>query len=176
MTTFDPVILTLDDLETAIRYVGDRLTHPDLVIAPAGAPYLYRWHVVPRNEQANIYFHIQVKSDPGLPLHDHPWDNTTIVLAGSYTELFEPVPELVAPEFYDRWLPISRPLKAGKMVSRPAKMAHRLLLPLSIPYAMTLFITGPKVREWGFWYKDGFHDHRQHVLETVDGLSVGSHW
>jgi hypothetical protein len=42
------------------------------VIAPDGQPYLYRWHVIERNPEANTYFHIQVDDDPERPLHDHP--------------------------------------------------------------------------------------------------------
>ena len=41
---------------------------PDMTIAPDGIPYLYRWHVIPRNKTANVYFHIQVADDPERPL------------------------------------------------------------------------------------------------------------
>lgn len=169
-------ILSMDDLALAMKYLVGAprsIEDPDLIISPDGEPYLYRWYLK-RQPEASIYFHIQTRSDPERPLHDHPWDNTTVMLAGEYVELYEPCPELVAPEFYDRWAPIKRPVKTGRVIFRPAKLAHRLLLPLSVPYAMTLFMTGPKIREWGFWYKDGFHPHEQHE-HTADGVSIGSH-
>jgi hypothetical protein len=68
--------------------IGNPLRYPDLVIAPDGKPYLYRWHVFPQNAAAGVYFHIQVQSDPERPLHDHPWDNTSVILSGGYDELW----------------------------------------------------------------------------------------
>lgn len=174
MTTFDPVILTWEDHKLALSLVGDRILEPDLVIAPDGQAYLYRWHILRDKKAASVYFHIQVKSDPERPLHDHPWDNTSVILSGGYNELYEPAPDLIPP--YD---PAEKPYveclyrapRKGSVVFRPAKTAHRLILPTSIPYTMSLFTTGPVIREWGFWYPDGFRPHWRHVQDR-DGVSV----
>lgn len=136
---------------------------PDLVIAPDGDPYLYRWHLMPY-PGPGLYLHVQVKSDPERPLHDHPWDNMTTMLAGAYMEEY-----CEDPEHY--------PLKGctmrrkGDVVFRKATLAHRLILPEGVPYAMTLFAIGTKVRSWGYWYPDGWHDWRRHV-EDRDGISI----
>lgn len=161
-------LLTNGDWHLMDSILGNPLRYPDLVIAPAGEtePYIYRWHLA-RTAQACLYFHIQVASDPARPLHDHPWDNTSVILSGGYDELWEEAPWILA----DYGDPPARKLRAGDMVFRKAEEAHRLLLPEGIPYAMTLFTTGPKRREWGFWYEDGWRPFTD-VTATTDGVSV----
>lgn len=164
---FDSKMLTDEDFCTAMSIVGDvdRLRYePDLVIGEDGKPYLFRWHIIPRQKKGNVYFHIQTGSDPQRPVHDHPWDNTTVVLANGYDELWEPQP----------WLPHSpytRKLRKGDVVHRTAGEAHRLLLPAEFPYAMTLFTTGPVYRDWGFWFPDGWRN-ADTVLEMEQGMST----
>lgn len=145
---------------------GLRFCKPDLTIAPDGTPYLYRWHIIPRNEKANVYLHIQVASDPERPLHDHPWENTSVILSGGYDEVWDPTP-------WDRLNDNRdvRKLRAGDVVHRKATEAHRLILPPEIPYTMTIFSTGPVLRPWGFWFPDGWRDSRT-VLHNENGMSV----
>jgi hypothetical protein len=158
-----------DDLERAVRIVGGcggNLFRPDLVIAPDGEPYLYRWYLLPRSEEANLYFHIQVGDDPVRPLHDHPWDNHSVILAGGYDEVW------MSPYDNTRFAPVCREFRKGACIARKAEEAHRLLLPDGITYTMTLFTTGPKVRDWGFWYEDGWHSHTRHVDQRDPGRHV----
>ncbi len=156
---------TKTDLELARSIVGswDRLDEPDLIIAPDGDPYLYRWHVISRNNHANVYFHIQTASDPERPLHDHPWDNSSTILAGGYYEEYNTTPGQL-------W-PVLRNLKKGDTVFRRAEEAHRLILPQEIPYTMTLFTTGAKRRDWGFWYPEGWVSNKE-VCIVVGNTSV----
>jgi hypothetical protein len=179
---FDPAILTNDaDRNLAFDIVGVRLHRPDVVLAPDGTPYLYRWHILYDNEVGNRFLHVQVASDPERPLHDHPWDNTSLILAGGYDELFHPYPDEAAGHWREYMIvaPCVRHLRRGDKASRPAAWAHRLVLPPEIPYSMTLFNTGPKVREWGFWYPDGWHHNKRHVDDRRDAdgriLSIGEH-
>ena len=144
----------------------DGLRQPDLTIAPDGDPYLYRWHVIPRNQRANVYFHIQVADDPERPLHDHPWDNTSVILAGGYDEL------VAHPIFPEQVTPKVRKVREGDVVHRKAEEAHRLLLASSLGYTMTLFSTGPKRRRWGFWFPDGWHDQAEVIENLPDGRSI----
>lgn len=152
---FDWSILTPEDLNLAESIVGHTrsLKYPDLVIAPDLQAYLFRWHVVQRSKLANVYFHVQVASDPERPLHDHPWDNFSVILSGGYDELWDPAPYTIGDDFH----PVTRKFRKGDTVKRKATEAHRLLLPADIPYTMSLFSTGPKVNDWGFWYPDGKH-------------------
>lgn len=99
-----------------------------------GADYLRRWWVVPRNAWSNVYLHDIRRSDDDRALHDHPWPNSSFVITGCYVE-HTPAGRFVR--------------SAGDVVHRPADALHRLEV---IPgeRAISLFITGPKVREWGF--------------------------
>lgn len=102
--------------------------------------YMERWHIIPRNEQMNIYLH-RVLRDDGDVMHDHPWDNTSLLIDGGY---FEETPEGV----FTR--------TQGDVVYRKAADAHRLTLIGDT--AISLFMTGPKVREWGFHCPGGWVD------------------
>ncbi len=149
MSEFDWNLLSGADFSVAKAILGG-LRKPDLIISPEGErPYLCRWNVIPRSKFANIYFHIQLSSDPERPLHDHPWDNQSVILSGGYEEIYNSTPATI-------WRQSTRSLRKGDVQWRPAIEAHRLLLPEFYPYTMTLFSTGPVVREWGFWCPDGW--------------------
>lgn len=103
-----------------------------------GTNYLHRWFVIPRNPVANIYLHRFYSSDPDV-LHDHPWDNTSIVLEGSYLE--------VTPEGEFLRTP-------GSVTTRKATDAHRIIIP-DKP-VLSLFFTGSHQRKWGFHCPKGW--------------------
>lgn len=179
---FDTTILTDEDLTTALSYLGSyHMTRPNVVLDPDGSgPYLYRWHLHYDNGHGNVFFHVQAKSDPERPLHDHPWDNTSIILSGGYDELWQPYPATAHKEWREAMIatPMTNKLRAGQTWHRPAGWAHRLILPPDIPYTMTLFATGPKVKEWGFWYPDGWHHNKRHVDDRGPAgslVSIGHH-
>ena len=156
-----------DEHRTLAEDILDGLRQPDLTIAPDGDRYLYRWHVIPRNQRANVYFHIQVADDPERPLHDHPWDNTSVILAGGYDELvkFEPWHQYPDP-------PHIRCAREGAVIHRKAEEAHRLLLPPEFSYTMTVFSTGPWRRHWGFWFPTGWYDQLEVIENLPDGRSI----
>jgi hypothetical protein len=165
MIKFDWKMLNDSDQHTAMQILHG-FRDPDLTIAPDGNPYLYRWYVVRSSSVANIYFHIQVADDPERPLHDHPWDNMSVILSGGYKETIswsegEPTPGTT--------YVATRHVK--DVIMRRAKQAHRLELPYGVPYTMTLFTTGPKIHNWGFWYPEGHVPYEQ-VTRTIDGVST----
>jgi hypothetical protein len=104
---------------------------PDFII---GDDYMRRWWVFPHNPWCNVYLHDIRKSDDDRAFHDHPWMNTSFLIEGSY---LEHTPQGV----FHR--------KAGDYVIRSAQQMHRLEV-LPGTSAISLFITGPKLREWGF--------------------------
>lgn len=112
----------------------------DVTIGPSSNPYLRRWWLVPRNEFANVYLHEILRSDDDRAMHDHPWGNMSFILEGGYREH---TPDGV---FIRR---------AGYVGYREATDRHRLEV-LPGERALTLFYTGPKVRDWGFWCPQGF--------------------
>jgi hypothetical protein len=123
---------------------------PDEVITDmvdgAEVPYLLRWFVKPKQEgEGNVYLHCFRRSDFDRALHDHPWESASILLCGEY---LEHTPEGT----FHR--------KAGDVVVREAEAQHRIQLMTNdegteLP-CWSLFITGPKVREWGFHCPQGF--------------------
>ena len=108
---------------------------PDFIIGKPGSPYLRRWWVIPRNRFFNIYLHEFLRSDDDRALHDHPWVNCSILLRGTYWEHLESGYAL-------------RRYAGDVIFRRSGKIAHRIEI-IDAP-AWTLFITGPRYREWGF--------------------------
>jgi hypothetical protein len=129
-----------------VRRVTDG-REPDFVIRGSGnTAYLRRWWVLPRNSVFNIYAHEILRSDDDRALHDHPWLNVSIVLEGYYVEVIGD----------DRGRPLEhRWREAGDIVARLPTASHRLELINDRP-CRTLFITGPRVRVWGFWCEWGW--------------------
>ena len=111
----------------------------NFVIGEHDQPYLVRWWVIPRNRFFNVYLHQFYRSDDDRALHDHPWWNVSLVLVGEYIEH-----RILAGGIHT----MTR-RKAGSLVARMARTAHRIeLLPDST--CTTLFLAGPRVRDWGF--------------------------
>ena len=126
---------------------------PDFII---GDNYLLRWHVIPRNIWFNIYLHNLRHSDEDRALHDHTWWNISIILKGQYLE--------ITPEgrFYR---------KRGAFILRKPESLHRLEIRPGQP-AWSLFITGARVREWGFACPKGWV-HWKDFCDTTHTGTVG---
>lgn len=67
-----------DDLATWARQQMER--EPDFLIGEPSAPYMRRWWIVPRNRMQNVYLHEILRSDTDEALHDHPFDNTSLLI------------------------------------------------------------------------------------------------
>lgn len=126
---------------------------PDFLIGPSDAPYMRRWWIIPRNEGCNVYLHEILKSDDDRALHDHPWANTSMLIEGRYKEI---TPEGV----FERG--------PGDTVKRAAHAMHRLEI-YPGEKAVSLFITGPKVRDWGFDCPQGWVPWQQFVSSDNPG-------
>lgn len=88
-------------------------------------------------------------NDDGQALHDHPWWGLSFVLYGGYFERWvDPRPGQVPWQYCLWWAP-------GSVIFRSAVHRHRITLREGKP-CWTLFVTGPRVREWGFWCPQGF--------------------
>lgn len=128
---------TIEDMQLWAKNLMDSRA-PDFII---GDNYLRRWWVIPRNPFYNVYLHEINKSDDDRALHDHPWENQSFIIKGRYLEY--------TPEgSFER--------KQGDYVQRPATAQHRLEVYEGETGVISLFSTGPKVREWGFHCPQGF--------------------
>lgn len=135
----------------------------DVLIGGSERPYLERWFVIPRNPLFNVYLHRFWRSDDDRALHDHPWWNVSLILRGSYTEH-----TIEAGGIHRR-----RDRRAGAMALRAARAAHRIEIdPSHAGQVITLFLTGPRLRVWGFHCPvAGWVDWRDFTSD--DGLTVG---
>lgn len=134
---------------------------PDFVIGGAERPYLLRHFLIPRNPVFNIYVHEFHRSDDDRALHDHPWlFNCSILLEGSYIE------HTPAGRFFRR---------AGDWKFRWGGAPHRVQLLETAGYEFpcwTVFVTGPRIREWGFHCPKGWV-HWKDFTDARDSGQVG---
>ena len=113
-------------------------------------PYLERYYLFLKERERfpfNVFLHKFLKSDPD-DVHDHPWPYATLILKGGYWE----------------WIPIFDSVRRktgeiqhwrgpGHFRICSATSYHRIELDPNIT-AWTLFMPGPKQREWGFLVKN----------------------
>lgn len=126
----------------------------DVVIGGHEDPYLLRWFVIPRNPVCNVYLHLFLRSDDDRALHDHPWASISLLLDGEYTE-----------HLADNQ---KRLLRAGDMrVRMSGKLAHRIELHKGPCW--TLFVTGPRYRQWGFHCPQGWRHWREFTNPSDPG-------
>lgn len=155
-----------------IRHVEHRA--PDKVIGGGADPYLRRWYLLPRNPLLNIYLHHFLRDDDPRALHDHPWPNLSLLLRGCYWEVCfaqSPGRGMVLPALIERFRVPFRP------VLRRPRTAHRIRLMRNernqpIP-CWSLFLTGPRLREWGFWCPLGRWVHWRSFTAGPRGETVG---
>lgn len=100
----------------------------------------------------NVYVHRFGAGDANETLHDHPWWNASLIVSGGYTEQLD-------------YRSVDR--VAGDVVIRSADDRHAIREVL--PNTITLFGTGVKTREWGFWVDGEFvhwRDFHNHTVEN----------
>jgi hypothetical protein len=140
------------------------MREPDITIGPPDDLYLRRWWLIPHNRWFNVYLHHFLRSDDDRALHDHPWRNLSILLIGSYREhTTSGVVKRRKP-----W----RPWAFWRLTWRSATAAHRVELINGRP-VWTLFLTGPKVRTWGFHCPRGWIPWTEFVEDQPGGNAIG---
>lgn len=158
--------LSLFAIPTAIWIIAysvwkTRRREPDFIVGGKENPYLLRWYLLPRNRFFNIYYHVFLRSDDDRALHDHMYWNLSIVLSGGYFEH--------TVDGKRRWvgagsLRLRRPTTAHRV-----ELAHRTTFPRVAIRATTLFVTGPRVREWGFLCPQGWRHWKEFVSSNNPG-------
>lgn len=136
--------------------------------------YLRRWWLIPRNNWFNIYLHNMILDDDAT-LHDHPYWSLSLVLTDGLDENYVKRPDkiwsnqdlykIVDGRFVMEYAAQSRRISAGDLVWRGKHFAHQLIVRHD---AWTIFITGPRVKAWGFWCPRGFRKWDQYVSVTQD--------
>ena len=113
--------------------------------------YLQRWHLIPHNKYLNIYLHKFTGSDEDRAFHDHPWHSVSFLLKGNLTEFYHGYWTQAG-----NFVCCRRRIKKYMPYFRKAREDHRLELPEGCDEVITLFIKGPKIRDWGFITEQGW--------------------
>ena len=138
---------------------------PDFVIGTADKPYLRRWWMLPRNTVFNVYLHQFLSSDNDQALHDHMYINLSYLLEGKYIE------HTIAQGGVHH----KRLFRAGQWRLRLPTTAHRIELISALDdterfvECWTLFVMGPRMREWGFHCPQGW----RHWKDFVAAADIG---
>ena len=93
--------------------------------------YMRRW--ILQTPWGTLRIHNILRSDHDHDLHDHPWDFTSLLIKGSYTEV-----DMHGARHWPRW----------SVVRRKATDLHRLVLETGPVW--TLVVSTKKLRSWGF--------------------------
>lgn len=131
------------------------------ITGSAGADdvYLIRYYVI-KSAWFNVFIHQFLRSDRD-DLHDHPWNFITYLVRGAYTEMkWNEKHQCVEATrrhnyIYDDYMQKVR-LKQNTLVYRKATDQHQVVVDKDLKEidkdkaALTLFISGPTKREWGF--------------------------
>lgn len=128
----------------------------DFVVGSLQTPYLRRWWIVRRNPLANFYLHEFLRSDDDRALHDHMYANLSVLLEGQYVE------HTIAQGGVHH----KQNFVVGDWRFRLPRTAHRI--EVDEP-CWTLFMTGPRVRQWGFHCVRGWRHWRDFVDERDSG-------
>jgi hypothetical protein len=116
--------------------------------------------LIPRNGFFNVYLHRIWRSDDDRALHDHMYVNASILLSGSYAEVRR---DGGIRSFAERALIFRLPSTPHRLVvSHFCRQWNRPVV--------TLFVTGPRVRNWGFHCPRGWLPYERFVHPTDPGL------
>ena len=117
---------------------------PDFVIQPQGVPQTERWHLF-KIFGAQVALHRWLLSDSDRVLHDHSADNISILLWGTYREIFS-----------HAWEPLQFKLRLPLLpYYRRAETPHRVKLHRGAP-VWTIWIRFKPRRTWGFHCQSGW--------------------
>ncbi len=121
-----------------------------------GERYLHRWFLIRKPGRINLYLHKYLGSDDDRALHDHPWRSLSLLLWGHLEEHTPNGVKRIYP-FIPKY--------------RSAQYTHRIVL--KSPFAITLFLTGRKQREWGFHCPKGWVHWREFTDDTGRHTGAG---
>ena len=154
---------------------------PNDTIYVEGHPYLTRYYLNGRpwrklGEGRSIRLHHFHTSDQGRELHNHPFEGWSLVLSGGYVEERRaPMASVLVPvngsdECYERHYfrqTAFRVLTPGSVNRIGLDVFHRAELLDPVNGCWTLFVTGKRVADWGFWNKKTGHytPHAEYVHE-----------
>ena len=115
------------------------------LIGPKHCPYIKRWVI--DLGLFSIRLHHWIKSDDLRFPHDHAWNFYSIVLSGYIT---------------DRADGVDTKRRRGSIVYFPADHRHSVVVDKP---CWTLLLTGPTIRQWGYWTNGKFRKRNKYFYE-----------
>lgn len=122
--------------------------------------YLRRFFLTDRAEPERVFLHRIYRSDRDRHLHDHPFNFSTLILSGGYTEYVNTDPDPTGARVEPNLVRVGKP---GMAFRNKAEHVHRL--ELTTP-AWTILLVGQARRKWGFWTPTGWVYWRDYLGEA----------
>ncbi len=151
---------------------------PHEIIRIDGAPYLTRFYLSGKanqrvvGEKPQFFLHHFHKSDQGRELHNHPYTGTSLILAGGYIE--ERMSELATIGGKAFTEVSATTYLPGDINTLGLADYHRTDLLNKELGCWTLFVTGPRLKEWGFLNR-GTLDFFPYMSKKDERLGAGPH-
>ena len=119
--------------------------------------YLRRWFIVKSKWfRPKVYIHKFYYPDLDRDPHDHPWNSWIFMISGRYQEL-------IYKKTMEGTLIVRRYFRKGPSIRKMSSTTIHTIARLDSTYVWTLFITGPKHREWGFLTPNGWVHWRNYL-------------
>lgn len=138
---------------------------PDFVIGGREQPYMERWFIARSRWYGGCYLHRISRDDDDRALHDHPWPSLSLCLKGCMREIY--APRGSDPRDPDQHR--DRYVFPGDVIFRGPRFSHRLEVMPGCGPVVTLFLIGPRLREWGFWCPQGWRRWQDFVAADDPG-------
>lgn len=136
--------------------ITEKYPHRVRDIQVDGSNYLRRFYLTPRRLNVygeetgkdlgfGVYLHYFYKGDEDRELHNHPWERALsfVLLGGYYEERRTEKDEVILKDI--------KPLTFNYITK---DHFHRVIKKKKSPHVWTIFFTGKRVQNWGFWDRD----------------------
>ena len=139
----------------ARRWLGKLPLRTKVITNDDGDPYLLRVYLTPdadwwRNRLPGVYLHRFYRSDADRELHNHPWRwALALILRGGYTEEYQQQLLWAGKPLGQPWIE-KRVMRPGSLNVITHETFHRVELLHPDRGAWSLFVAGPRFRDWGF--------------------------
>ncbi len=152
-----------DTLHSFLWWLTETFPNRTRDISRDGKLYLRRFYLTPRRLDDNgdktdnymgfgIYLHYFYRGDEDRELHNHPWKRAvSFILTAGYTE---------ERRFAFNWRGYreygvnTKRIRPRRFNIIGANDFHRISKIPGRPHIWTLFFTGPRAQDWGFWHAE----------------------
>ena len=133
-----------------------KLFHRENIVHPeANELYMRRWKLFDHPAIGGIYVHNILLGDQDRHLHDHPFNFTSFILRGSYTE----VRRIKLGALWGLATPV---IRKAFSVNRVTHFTYHRIADVS-PNTWTLVFHGPRTKKWGFSVNGKFVEHTEYL-------------